>query len=111
MGGEIINRVDSAGLITLDLRDFIVPGERISLDLANWLDNELIIKEASFKKKLEENNTIIKKKEKINLELDDEIIWDRDFLMKLEILSIPEYSITLKPNSDSMNLTKFFFSL
>ena len=56
MGAEIINKVDKAGLITLDLNDFVVPGERVGLDLANWLDDGLIIKEASFKKRLDAFN-------------------------------------------------------
>lgn len=53
---DIINKVENAGLITLDLQDFITPGDRYELDLAEWLDDGLIIKEASFKKKLEEFN-------------------------------------------------------
>ena len=56
MGGEIINKIDSAGLVTLDLSDFIVAGQRIGLDLANWLDDELIIRESSFKDKLDDFN-------------------------------------------------------
>lgn len=54
MNKEIINNVDRAGLITLDLNDFVVRGGRIGLDLADWLDDDLIIKEASFKRKLGE---------------------------------------------------------
>ena len=46
---EIINKVESAGLITLDLEDFIVPGNRSELDLVEWLDDGFIIKEVSFK--------------------------------------------------------------
>jgi hypothetical protein len=56
VSGEIINKIESAGLITLDLQDFIIPGSRIGLDLASWLDDGLIIKEASFKKRLGEFN-------------------------------------------------------
>jgi len=50
--GEIINKIEDAGLVTLDLQDFIKPGRRAELDLAEWLENGLIIKEASFKNKL-----------------------------------------------------------
>tara|TARA_Y100000588_G_C13721983_1_gene697700 strand:- start:118 stop:621 length:504 start_codon:yes stop_codon:yes gene_type:complete len=53
MSGDIVNRVDKAGLIILDLNDFVVPGKRIGLDLADWLDDGLIIKESSFKKRLD----------------------------------------------------------
>ena len=41
VSGEIINKIESAGLITLDLQDFIIPGNRIGLDLASWLDGGL----------------------------------------------------------------------
>tara|TARA_Y100001968_G_scaffold298572_1_gene308545 strand:+ start:192 stop:698 length:507 start_codon:yes stop_codon:yes gene_type:complete len=54
VAGEIVNKVESAGLITLDLQDFIIPGNRLGLDLADWLDGGLIVKEVSFKKKLVE---------------------------------------------------------
>ena len=53
---EIVNKVEEAGLITLDLQNFIVPGNRSELDLAEWLDDGMIIKEVSFKKKLEDFN-------------------------------------------------------
>ena len=53
---EIVNRVEDAGLITLDLQDFVVPGKRSELDLAEWLDDGMIIKEVSFKKKLKDFN-------------------------------------------------------
>ena len=56
MDKEIVNKVDKAGLITLDLNDFIVPGKRVGLDLVDWLDDGLIIKEASFKKRIDEFN-------------------------------------------------------
>jgi hypothetical protein len=56
MDNEIVNKIDKAGLITLDLNDFMVPGKRVGLDLVDWLDDGLIIKEASFKKKLDEFN-------------------------------------------------------
>jgi len=52
MGSEIVNRVDKSGLITLDLGEFMPPGKRVGLDLVDWLDDGLIIKEVSFKKKL-----------------------------------------------------------
>ena len=54
--GEIINKIEDAGLVTLDLQDFIKPGRRAELDLAEWLENGLIIKEASFKNKLKSFN-------------------------------------------------------
>ena len=52
----VVNKIAKAGLVTLDLRSFIPEGDRVELDLINWLDNDLIIKESSFKKKLQEFN-------------------------------------------------------
>ncbi len=53
---EIKNKISEAGLITLDVSGVVPVGRRAELDLARWLDNELIIKESSFKKKLDEFN-------------------------------------------------------
>ena len=53
---EIVNRVDAAGLITIDIADLIVVGPRKKIDLSDWLDEGLIIREASFKKRLDEYN-------------------------------------------------------
>ena len=52
MNDSIINKVEKAGLITLDLASIVKRGKRVELDLVDWLDNELIIKEASFRQKL-----------------------------------------------------------
>ena len=52
MKGSITNKVEQAGLITLDLASIVKQGKRVQLDLANWLDHKLIIKEASFRQKL-----------------------------------------------------------
>ncbi|MBF24996.1 MAG: hypothetical protein CMP49_00540 [Flavobacteriales bacterium] len=56
MNQNIKNKIDEAGLVTLDLKIFEVQGERMCIDLADWLDNEFIIKEASFKEKIEKYN-------------------------------------------------------
>ena len=52
MTRKIKNKIDDAGLITLDVLSLIPVGERKELDLAIWLDDGLIIKESSFKTKL-----------------------------------------------------------
>ncbi len=54
MNTGIVNKVEDAGLITLDLKTLEPRGKRIGLDLANWLDDDLIIRESSFRKKLSE---------------------------------------------------------
>ena len=53
---EIVNKVEAAGLVTFDMADLVVAGPRKKIDLAEWLDEGLIIREASFKKRLNEYN-------------------------------------------------------
>lgn len=52
----IKNKVDDAGLVTLDVSTLVVPGKRTELDLSIWLDGGLVIKEALFRKNLAEFN-------------------------------------------------------
>ena len=52
MSSEIINKVDQAGLITLDVNSLAPIEKRDSIDLVNWLDDNMIIREASFRQKL-----------------------------------------------------------
>ena len=56
MTTEIKNKIDDAGLVTLDVSTLIISGKRIELDLSIWLDEGLVIKEALFKKKLAKFN-------------------------------------------------------
>lgn len=53
---KIVNKVDAAGLITVDMVDLLVVGPRKKIDLADFLEEGLIIREASFKKQLEDYN-------------------------------------------------------
>lgn len=52
----IENKIAKSGLETLDLGDFYDSTERVSLDIKPWLFQEMIIKEADFKKHLNEHN-------------------------------------------------------
>ena len=54
MKGAIRNKISEAGLITIDLLDYIPSEKSVGIDLKNWLIDGLIIKEVDFKKKLEE---------------------------------------------------------
>lgn len=47
--GEIVNRVASSGLVTFNLADFYTPGERLFLDISQWLFRELMLKEKDFR--------------------------------------------------------------
>ncbi len=49
MGDEIINRVASSGIITLDLENFYVPGSRVQFDIQNALEGGVMLREKSFR--------------------------------------------------------------
>jgi hypothetical protein len=46
---EIVNRVQSSALVTFNLEDFYIPGERVFYDLKPLLFQELILKEKDFR--------------------------------------------------------------
>ena len=52
MTGEIVNRVQNSALVTFDLEEFYVPGERVFFDVKPFLFQELILKEKDFRDKL-----------------------------------------------------------
>jgi hypothetical protein len=49
MADEIVNRVASSKLKTIDLEDYYPKGERTVIDIKNWLFHELILKETEFR--------------------------------------------------------------
>jgi hypothetical protein len=49
MDGEIVNRVAASKLVTLDLEDFYPPGERVAIDLKDWLYEGLVLREKDFR--------------------------------------------------------------
>lgn len=49
MEGEIVNRVANSKLKTIDLEEHFPQGERLSLDLSQWLFQGLILKEKDFR--------------------------------------------------------------
>ena len=49
MSEEIVNRVANSKLVTLDLEDFFPEGERILLDISDWLFEGYILKEKEFR--------------------------------------------------------------
>ena len=51
---EIVNRVAESKLITFDLEDLYQPGERVTLDIAQWLYEGLILREKEFRAQLDE---------------------------------------------------------
>ena len=53
---EIVNRVANSPLITLDLKEYQIPGERVSLDLKDWLFQEIILREKDFRNSIKEHD-------------------------------------------------------
>ena len=56
MEGEIINRVQNSSLVTLDLEEFYVPGERLFFDVKPLLFQELILREKDFRESLKSSD-------------------------------------------------------
>ena len=53
---EIVNKVASSALITLDLEEYYHPGERVLLDIKDWLFQGLILKEKEFRTYVKEHD-------------------------------------------------------
>jgi hypothetical protein len=49
---EIRNKVAESGLLSLDLERYVGPLSVVGFDLANWLDQGLVLREANFKEQL-----------------------------------------------------------
>ena len=56
MAEEIINKVASSKLITIDLEDYYPQGKRVVIDIKEWLFQELILKEKDFRLSVKEHN-------------------------------------------------------
>lgn len=56
MAEEIINRVANSKLVTIDLEDFYPQGNRIVLDIKDWLFQEIILKEKDFREHVKNHN-------------------------------------------------------
>jgi len=49
MKNEIVNRVANSKLITIDLEDFYPKGQRVNLDITQWLFEGVILREKDFR--------------------------------------------------------------
>lgn len=56
MAEEIVNRVAKSPLITFDLESLYSEGKRLTLDLSQWLDHGIILRETDFRKQLNAYN-------------------------------------------------------
>ena len=67
MANTIVNRVAKSALITFDLEKFYQIGTRKALDLSQWLDQGIILREKFFRKKLKEHDWKVYKNQFIAL--------------------------------------------
>lgn len=51
-----MNRVANSQLVTVDLEDLYPEGERVVLDIKDWLHEGLILKEKAFREKVKQHN-------------------------------------------------------
>ncbi len=51
MSAEIINRVANSNLITFNLEDLYLPGDRVLIDISDWLLEGLVLRESLFREK------------------------------------------------------------
>lgn len=56
MSKEIINRVANSNLMTIDLEDFYPQGERVVLDIKNWLYEGFVLREKAFRTCIDEHD-------------------------------------------------------
>ena len=56
MADTIFNRVAESKLITFDLEKLYHIGDRITIDLSQWLDKGIILREKEFRLKLKQHN-------------------------------------------------------
>ncbi len=48
---EIVNRVANSKLVTINLEDYYLEGNRVVFDIKDWLFQELVLKEKDFREK------------------------------------------------------------
>jgi len=56
MPKEIVNRVASSKLVTIDLEDYYPEGKRILFDIKDWLYEGLVLREKEFRQKANTHN-------------------------------------------------------
>lgn len=56
MAEEIINRIANSSLKTIDLEDYYPEGNRIVIDIKDWLFQELILREKDFRASVANHN-------------------------------------------------------
>ena len=71
--GEIINKVKSLDVITIDVKDFYAVGERVQIDLSDFLEDGILM-EKNFREKLKNYNWAIYNDKYVNINVDNKLI-------------------------------------
>ncbi len=56
MEDQIVNKVAQSGLVTIDLEELYLPGERVVFDIKGFLFQELILREKDFREALKNHD-------------------------------------------------------
>jgi hypothetical protein len=56
MAKEIVNRVSQSRLLTVDLEDYYPIGERVLIDIKDWLHEGFVLREKEFRVKIAEHD-------------------------------------------------------
>ena len=103
---EIINRVANSSLITIDLEDYFPKEEIVLLDISQWLEQEIILREKEFRQALKEHNWELYKNCYVVLTNKNEAIlpsWAY-ILISTYLYSIALKTIIGKEKEDMLNL-------
>ena len=71
--GEIINKVKSLDVITIDVKDFYVEGERAQIDLSDFLEGDILM-EKNFRDKLKNFNWTVYTDKYVNVNVNEDLI-------------------------------------
>ena len=74
MEGEIVNRVANSKLVTFDLEDLYVPGNRVILDISQWLEEGFLLRESGFRQSLKDHDWTIYKDSYVALQCSTDAI-------------------------------------
>lgn len=67
MDKEIVNRVAQSKLVTIDLEDYFPKGERVQIDLKDWLYEGLILKEKDFRELVKQHDWAVYRGKFVNV--------------------------------------------
>ena len=54
--GEIVNRVSNSKLVVIDLEDYYPSGQRVLIDIKDWLFEGLVLREKEFRQQLDNHD-------------------------------------------------------